>query len=645
MEDKRLVRRRATIKDIDSVKARQEKVGRERDVQLLERCNALWDNLADMRERKARATRFAYGDQWGDLIEVNGRTITQRQYLMEQGNVVLQTNQIKNKIDTIVGVMVKEKNEPVCNARDRDEQQYGELMTNALQANCNKNKIEDLYIMFMKDLCIGGLAVAHESYDDTSGPARRLDSWTKYVNPNHVFFDSAMCDPRYWDMNIVGQFFDMSFEETASMFAKSERDYSILRDIYPNAAALHRVEPSMEISEKLDDDNIVFTEPFDHTKCRVYEVWTKETRARIRLNDTSKGTEEIIDADDYDYRKMVRQENESRRRLAMQAGWPEEEVPYIIGDGFGNDDTEKKGFFVDSFWYCRFLAPDGTILWEGESPYADRSHPFTICAYPFVDGKITGYMQDAIDHNIAMNRAIILHDWLIRSNAKGVTVVPKAIVPKDMSFQEFANSWTSIDDIVFVDMDETKKDLMPKVFYGNTQTFNVSELVNTYSRLMENSTSVNGALQGKTPYAGTSGTLYAQMASNASTPIASLMSKFRSFLEVLHTKKMKNIAAFYDEERFASIAGKIDGIIDNANLNLNKVGDIELDLAIKESTETPVYRAKINDDAKDFLMAGLISFEEYLTIAQVPYADRILQVRQARQAEAGALQAGEVQPS
>ena len=145
-----------------------------------------------MRERKARATRFAYGDQWGDLIEVNGRTITQRQYLMEQGNVVLQTNQIKNKIDTIVGVMVKEKNEPVCNARDRDEQQYGELVTNALQANCNKNKIEDLYIMFMKDLCIGGLAVAHESYDDTSGPARRLDSWTKYVNPNHVFFDSAM---------------------------------------------------------------------------------------------------------------------------------------------------------------------------------------------------------------------------------------------------------------------------------------------------------------------------------------------------------------------------------------------------------------------------------------------------------------------
>ena len=33
--------------------------------------------------------------------------------------------------------------------------------------------------------------------------------------------------------------------------------------------------------------------------------------------------------------------------------------------------------------------------------------------------------------------------------------------------------------------------MMPQVFHGTAQTFNVSELINTYSKLMENSTAVN----------------------------------------------------------------------------------------------------------------------------------------------------------
>lgn len=211
--------------------------------------------------------------------------------------------------------------------------------------------------------------------------------------------------------------------------------------------------------------------------------------------------------------------------------------------------------------------------------------------------------------------------------------MPKSIVPKDVSYEDFARSWTSIDDMVFIEMKPGQEGLMPKVFYGNSNTFDVTGLISTYNQLMENSTAISGAIQGKTPYSGTSGTLYAQMTANASTPIAALMSQFRSFIECVATKKMKNIALNYDAARFEEIAGMIDGVFDNQNLRLNEVGDIEYDLSIKESTETPTYRAVINDDAKNFLLQGIISFEEYLMIAQVPYADKLLQMRQARQAE------------
>ena len=634
-----MIKRTARPSEMDSVKERRTKLySKDKDIHLLYRARRAWDNLDDFRQQRARGRRFAYGDQWADQIVVNGKPMSYREYLMKQGNVVIQTNQIKNKVDTIVGVMVKERNEPVCHAIDREEQQYGEIMTNALQANCNKNVISELYIKWLKDVCIGGMGVAYESYDDHSGPSRRLDSWTRYINPNYVFFESEAIDPRFWDLSLVGMFSYSSFEDVCAQFARSPKDYTRLKEIYHSQSVVFKEEEMRDINDRHDESDVVFGRIDNPTKCFVCEVWTKETKARIRLNDLNTGTEEIIDADDEEYRAQVRRENEGRRRLGQQSGWSEDEIPYIIGDGYGSDETEKNGFFVDTYWYCRFLAPDGTILWEGESPYADRSHPFSFCVFPFVDGKIVGYLNDAIDHNIAMNRAIVLHDWLLRSQAKGVTVVPKAIVPKGVRYEDFARSWTSIDDMVFIDLKPGQEGLMPKVFYGASQTFDVSSLLATYSKLMDNGTPVNGALQGKTPPSGTAASLYAQMTTNASTPIAALMEDFHRFVESLLNKKMKNIAMFYTPDRFASIAGRIDGIMDNANLNLNEVGDIEYDMTIKESTDTPIFRMATNQDAKEFLMGGFISFEEYLTIADVPYADKILQDRQARKAEMEAAQ-------
>ena len=160
----RLIKREATTTEMNSVKYRQSKLrSRDKDVDLLLRCERIWENLDSFRQQRARGHRFYDGDQWGDPITVNGKTMTYREYLKSTGNVVIQTNQIKNRVDTIVGLMVKEKSEPVCHAIDRDEQQYGEIMTCALQANCEKNVMPELYMKLLKELCLGGLAVSYES--------------------------------------------------------------------------------------------------------------------------------------------------------------------------------------------------------------------------------------------------------------------------------------------------------------------------------------------------------------------------------------------------------------------------------------------------------------------------------------------------
>ena len=631
---------KATPADMDSVKARHKELRiKGNDINLLHRCENVWNNFDEFRRNRARSIRFCYGDQWGDTITVNGVSMTYREYLMNQGNVVIQANQIKNRVETIVGQMVKEQLEPVCHAIDRDEQQYGEVMTAAVQANCDKNHFMEVKKLLMREVNLGGLSVAYESWDDYSGPERTPDSWTHFINPNLFFFESESIDPRFWDASLVGRYFYGSFEDIAAQFAHSPQDYSILKTIYANQASVYREESSRDINDRFDEGELVFMHSADPTRCYVCEVWTKETKARIRLWDKNEGSEEIIDADDRAYRKEVKAENERRKALAMKSGIPEDQIPYIVGDGYGADDEEKNGFFMDTFWYCRFLTPDGTILWEGESPYPDRCHPFSVLMFPFVDGKLVGYMNDAIDYNLAMNRAVVLHDWLLRSQAKGVTVVPKAILG-DVSPDEFSRSWTSLDDMVFVDIDESKKDLFPKVFNGVAQTFDVGQLISTYARLMDMGSPVNSAMQGKTPTSGTSGALYAQMTTNATTPIAALMDAFNKFVESILVRKMKNIAMFYDEDRFRKIVGNIDSIFNSDNLNLNEIKDIEYDLRTKESANTPVFRATINGDLKEFLFNGFITFDEYLENVDMPYADKLIQGRQARQAEMQAAQQG-----
>ena len=60
------------------------------------------------------------------------------------------------------------------------------------------------------------------------------------------------------------------------------------------------------------------------------------------------------------------------------------------------------------------------------------------------------------------------------------------------------------------------------------------------------------------------------------------------------------------------------------------------DLKVKESADAPIFRAAARQDAKELLLNGFIDFEEFGQMTELPFIDKILQRRQARQAEAKA---------
>lgn len=607
-------KKRNTIPKDDSVAFyKKELQGDDKGLLLLAQAQTCWQNLHYARERRERALRMVYGDQWSDMITVDGERMTQREYLTRQGNVALQSNQLAKIVNTIVGSYVKEQNEPICHARDREEQRYGEVMSTVLQANWDVNDMIILLVNCMEEGLIGGWAAARESFETRE---QVLDSWTDVCNPNYLFWDGVMKDPRFTDVSMIGEIHDITFNDLCTKFAKRPEDVDKLKQYYPVASLATNSGISTDISDKHRDSSLNWGQPLDSRLCRVYEIWTKESRGRYHVHDENTGELYKIDADDRLALAEIRNTNAQRKLLAQQQGWSLDEIPLI-----------KTEYFRDEYWYGRFLTVTGEYLWEGESPYENGMHPYSLFAIPFTNGKITSYINDAIDHNIYINRMITLHDWMIRSNVKGVTFIPKTYLG-NMKEEEFAKQWTSIDGIVFYEPDPAIPE--PKVFHNNAGHVNLTEIVKLMSDLMESSVTVSGALQGKQPYSGTSAALFAQQTQNSSTPLASFMLKFNSFVKKIATKKLSFIKQYYEPARYEEIAGSIEGAFNAENINLSQTGNVAYDLAIKQSVASPVYRMIKQDTLEKLFAGGAITVEEYLEETSIPGLDGLLQKIQAR---------------
>lgn len=603
----------------NSVAYRKEQMGeQDRDLSLLEHCATLWYNLEQFRQRRARAMRFVYGDQWGDIITVKNKTMRERDYITSVGNVALQTNQLKKIVETVSGIYVKEQNEPVCRARAREEQVYGELMTTALQTNWQINDAPIIIDTCIKEALIGGFAATRECYEYRDG---EQDSWTDVCHPNYMIFDSTMKDPRYKDMELIGEIHDITFGRFCEKFARSREDVEKFADWYRSESSPLWFEEVVEdINDKHKESEMTFWTPKDKGLCRVYEIWRKESRDRYRVHDENSGELYMINADDRESIRNIEDENRRRTAMARAQGWAEEDIPLI---------RYKENFFVDTYWYCRYMTPQGYILWEGPSPYEERRHPYSVIMLPMVDGQIVSYLSDAIDQNIAINRLLTLHDWMMRAGLKGVTFVPADMVPENMSNDQFAEQFTTIDGVVFYE--PKKHGLKPETFYGHTGSLNLAEIVRMMSDLMESSVSVSPSIRGEEPKAGTAASLYAQQAQNSATPIASLMMRFGVFVKHMASLKLANIQKFYSPKRYEEIAGGLASLNMEASVNYRLAGDIRYDLSVAQSQATPIYRALKTQILMDFAAQGFIPPRFVFEFGDVPGADEILQRLDAMQ--------------
>lgn len=603
--------------EIDTIK-RSNMLGERRAFNVLMEAQQCWANMDQFRRDRERNKLYTYGQQWKDIIEVDRQFMTEDDYLKEQGQVPLTNNLIRRLVRNVIGVYRSQATEPTCTARDRDEQKLAETMSTVLQCNMQVNHLQELHARTLEEFLISGLVVHRKWF----GWRRdKLDCWTDAVNPNNFFIDNCMRDFRGWDVNIIGEVHDISFQTLCSQFAESEAEFRKLKDIYTFARNRHNIQTTCERFgySRLQNYDFLFTE--DPTRCRVIEVWRKESKPRYRCHDFNNGDVFKIDVEDYD--ELIVKVNNERRERGLRSGMGEDEIPYI-----------KATWFIDDYWYYYYLSPMGHILKEGETPYEHKEHPYVFKAYPFIDGEVHSFVADVVDQQRYTNRLVTMYDWIIRTSAKGVLMFPEDCLPESMTMDDIADEWTHIGGVVLYKPKPGVKP--PEQITGNMTNIGIGDLLNIQLKFFEDISGVNGALQGKPGYSGMSASLYNQQTQNATTSLLDLLECFAEFKKDSATKDVKNIQQFYDTKRVFNIAGKSGAQIE---YDPRKIRDTEFDLSIIESTATPAYRSMANEFLMEIWKAGQISLEQLLEFGNFPFADNLLQ---SIQTQKEALERGEM---
>ena len=166
-----------------------------------------WAELQPYRSERLRCKNYTYGDQWKDIINVDGRQITEEQYIREEGNAPLKNNLIRRMVRNVIGVFRNNYEMPEFRRlASASEAWYLEgAYKHTLETNC----YEELFSRVLEEYLIGGMAVVKKRV------SRNPDYgvFTDMVRPESFFFNSDATDPRGWDITMAGEIHTLRSEE------------------------------------------------------------------------------------------------------------------------------------------------------------------------------------------------------------------------------------------------------------------------------------------------------------------------------------------------------------------------------------------------------------------------------------------------
>lgn len=601
-------------KKIENIDVKLDSEERAENMRLLEECRMWWDSLRNFRQRRRRNERYHRGDQWGDIIEDpenKNKFIREDEYIKAQGKVPLKQNVIRQMMKNLVGQYRKTSAKPLVSARGKDGTKGAEMLTNAISYVYDFNFLEQLDARTFEEFALSGLCIHKQGYKYI--PSRdENDIKVKVINPNRIFFNTDIEDIRGDDIRIIGEIIDTPLDEIINTFAKTPADEERIREKYKYLSKDTFFEYTGLSAQKMNNLDFYLTE--DTSKARMYEVWFLKHEWRTMVHDWADGSWEVNDLT-LDEIEML---NQQRIEFAVKNGVNPEEVPLIEGEPIR-----------ERIWYVKYLTPYGETLWEGRSPYLHQEHPYSILAYPLIDGEVWGFVEDIIDQQRYINRMIILLDFIMSASAKGVLMVPQDVIPDGMTPEDFAEEWRSFNGVIIYK--PSKYGQIPKQITSNSTAVGLADMLQYQMKFLNDISGIHGAIQGKEAKAGTPSALYAQEAENASTNTKDLFDSFYFFRQRRDEKIMKLILQYYNEKKYIAIEGNKEPVLYDPDVV--RMNGKMYDLKITHTNDTPVYRQMINETLMRLVEMQMIDVKTFLENTTLPYASSILESLKKRETE------------
>ncbi len=596
------------------------------NVLLLQRCHNYWDALHDFRERRKRSRMYHRGLQWKDMVydTQTKEWLTEEDYIKRQGKMPLKQNQIRQLIKNLIGQFLSDISKPAVISRIRDQQEVGEMLTNTMQYVLDINRRRIIDRDGMTEFLISGAVFQKVRYK----------YWPKYNREDvffenrfvtQMFFNDNIKDPRLTDMDLIGEFYDVPLQKIIASFAKTKEHEETIKQIY--SSVIPRNIGNIGISPMLSatrTDSLDFYVTVGSDLCRVYEIWQQLVEKRLRCHDWLKAKKYTATLDQ---KNTIDQINANRIAMALQQGvinelQAQQEI-LLASQGLQTKIVplityEERN---EEFWYVKYLTPNGYCLYESETVYQHKEHPYSILLYPLIDGEVWGFVEDIIDQQRYINRLIMLMDFMIGASAKGVLLVPEDAIPDDMDIDDIADEWHKFNGVIKLKLKAGVQ--IPKQISSKATIPGVNELLSLQLKFINDISGVSQSIQGQRAPSGTPAKLYAQETYNASLNTKDYFESFADFQRERNWKVLKTIIQFYDEERKIALAGS--NYTEEAMVyNPEKAQNAEVDVVMTQSAESPVYRAVIEDSLQQFVSAGLISLEMYLKNSTLPFSDKLL---------------------
>lgn len=588
------------------------------EVSYIDNLNLYRDYFEKMRDLRARARRcfnYVNGHQWEDFIEDpdserRGAMIREKDYIRRQGVVPLKYNIMKKTLKSVVGLFESSKPEPVAVSRERDEQKLGEMMTAVMQYAYDVNGTNLLNSNALQYAYSSSFFI-RSIYFRYNDERKMSDVYVQNENLDNIFFNPDVQDPLFRDLTVIGAIRDMSLQNLIEVFARSPKDVKKLTEEY-SGIAREGFEARDTLSRDRHTIDVDFFTPIDPNKCRVYEVWTKESEECYYCHDRAMGEEYTIACSDL---KSVINENNRRKAEMVELGYSADDASLI--------DYE---WMVRRYWYVRYLTPHGTCILEGESPYEHGSHPFVISAYPMVNGETSSPAEDQIDVQRVLNRTFSQIDFLRQNGAKNTLMVPYTAIPDGMTPEQFAVNYSRNGRILFYKPDPSGKNI-PEPIKTNSVSAGDIEMIKLYMQLGDEISGVSSALRGEKAASGTPSSLYAQQVQNSANNLSGFLSWFNNCVRSSDYKMMQVIQQYYDDKRYIPITGGY--FSEEAKwYDPEKIRNSMFDLKMIDGVQTPLLRLAMEENLKEMLKDSQIDMLTYLQLSSMPYADKLSDIIQ-----------------